>query len=141
MTDSNCIFCKIVANQIPSRIVFENDEFLCFMDINPVSDGHCLLIPKTHSASISEMTNSDAVKLMQLMHRLAPVISKSVGASSFNLITNSGVESGQEVFHTHFHITPRKEKTKTPWKQSQPSKEHLDSIFEAIKVGVTKASL
>mmetsp|Transcript_8495 Transcript_8495/g.10487 ORF Transcript_8495/g.10487 Transcript_8495/m.10487 type:complete len:137 (-) Transcript_8495:81-491(-) len=130
----------IVKGDIPSSVVYEDDEFLCFMDINPVSAGHCLVIPKAHSSDFGKMSPLDASMLMSLVHKIAPAIAAGVGTSSYNIISNIGAESGQEVFHTHFHITPRKEKTKTPWKQvPYINKEEQQKVLEAIKMSISRS--
>jgi histidine triad (HIT) family protein len=100
MTD--CIFCKIVAGEIPSRKVFENDRVLAFEDISPKAPTHILLIPKKHVENLNDGA-SDPALLGELVAQSASV-AKSRGISEFRLVTNTGKEAGQLVFHLHFHL-------------------------------------
>ena len=106
--DPNCLFCKIVTKQIPSRTVFEDDEFYAFHDIAPWAPVHFLLIPKQHIASMAHITEAH-VGLMGRMMALVPRLALQEGCNpypegGYRLVTNTGVEGGQEVRHLHFHI-------------------------------------
>lgn len=104
----NCLFCKIVAGQIPSRKVFEDDDVLAFHDINPWAPVHFLIIPKRHIASMAQVTAADAA-LISHMLLLAPRLALEQGCSpypdgGFRILTNTGAQGGQEVHHLHFHV-------------------------------------
>ncbi|NWG86359.1 MAG: histidine triad nucleotide-binding protein [Hydrogenophilaceae bacterium] len=101
---SDCIFCKIVAGQIPSRKIYEDDELLAFHDINPVAPVHFMIIPKAHLASLSECT--DAYRdILGKMLVLAPKLAKEQGLDDgFRTMINTGKGGGQEVFHLHIHV-------------------------------------
>ena len=106
--DPNCLFCKIVAKQIPSRTVFEDDEFYAFHDIAPWAPVHFLLIPKQHIASMAHITEAHVGLIGRLM-ALVPRLALQEGCNpypegGYRLVTNTGVEGGQEVRHLHFHI-------------------------------------
>jgi len=106
--DPNCLFCKIVAKQIPSRAVYEDDDFYAFHDIAPWAPVHFLIIPKLHIASMAQVTPEDA-PLMGRMMALVPKLALQEGCNpypdgGFRLVTNTGVEGGQEVRHMHFHV-------------------------------------
>ncbi len=106
--DPNCLFCKIVAKQIPSRAVFEDDEFYAFHDIAPWAPVHILLIPKLHIPSMAHIAQAH-VGLMGRMMALVPQLALQEGCNpypegGYRLVTNTGVEGGQEVHHLHFHI-------------------------------------
>ena len=106
--DPNCLFCKIVAKKIPSRAVFEDDEFYAFHDIAPWAPIHFLLIPKQHIASMAHITEAH-VGLIGRMMALVPRLALQEGCNpypegGYRLVTNTGVEGGQEVRHLHFHI-------------------------------------
>jgi histidine triad (HIT) family protein len=106
--DPHCLFCKIVAKQIPSRTVFEDDEFYAFHDIAPWAPVHFLLIPKLHIPSMAQITEAQA-ELMGRMMALVPRLALQEGCNpypdgGYRLVTNTGVEGGQEVRHLHFHI-------------------------------------
>jgi len=103
----DCVFCKIVNKEIPANIVYENDSVIVFMDIQPISLGHCLVIPKQHFETISDTPDSVASEIMVKAKELAPKIAKSVGAEGFNFGINTGSVAGQAVMHAHMHIIPR----------------------------------
>lgn len=103
----DCIFCKIIAGQVPSEQVFEDEQVLAFLDINPINPGHLLLIPKEHSETLLETSTEVLCQLMSHVPNLARAAISAVGADSFNLGVNVGRAAGQVVFHTHFHIIPR----------------------------------
>ncbi|MDI9332343.1 MAG: histidine triad nucleotide-binding protein [Alphaproteobacteria bacterium] len=107
-TSSDCIFCKIVSGQIPSRKVFEDDEILAFHDINPWAPVHFLMIPKTHIVSMAHVGPAHQA-LIGRMLGLAPRLALEAGAGpypegGFRIVTNTGKEGGQEVHHLHFHV-------------------------------------
>lgn len=109
MHDPNCVFCKIVTGEIPSRKVFEDDLILAFHDINPITPVHLLLIPKAHLSSLSEAQESDAPALGRIM-AVAGRLAREQGADDgFRLIVNTGQVGQQEVMHVHAHILGGKE--------------------------------
>lgn len=104
----DCLFCKIARHEIPARIVHEDDEFIAFHDINPAAPVHLLLIPKHHVASLADITEQDGAWLARLLH-LVPRLAQENGCNplpqgGFRLVTNTGIEGGQEIDHLHFHI-------------------------------------
>ena len=102
-TDSNCIFCKIVAGQIPARKAYEDDELLAFHDIQPWAPVHVLVIPKTHIVSLAEVQPSHDALLGRMLG-LAPRLMKELGVSNgFRTVVNTGADGGQEVMHLHLH--------------------------------------
>jgi histidine triad (HIT) family protein len=105
MSDSNCIFCRIAAGQIPSTKVYEDDDAFAFRDINAQAPTHVLLIPKKHIASLNEASSEDQRLLGHLMS-LAPQIAKQEGISDsgFRVVVNTGTEAGQSVWHIHLHV-------------------------------------
>jgi histidine triad (HIT) family protein len=103
-TDPNCIFCKIVAGQVPSRKVFENEEFFAFHDVRPHAPVHFLVVPKRHVPSLADVTAEDEPMLGRLL-ALAPRLAREQGlAGGFKLGVNTGRDGGQEVFHLHLHV-------------------------------------
>ncbi|MCH7525815.1 MAG: HIT family protein [Planctomycetes bacterium] len=108
MSDSvNCIFCKIVAGDIPAQVVLETPEALAFLDIAPLSDGHTLLVPKQHYTTLHNMPASDLKALTGQLSRLAAAVVRATGVSAYNILQNNGRPAGQVVEHVHFHIIPR----------------------------------
>lgn len=107
MTDSDCVFCKIVNGQIPCTKVYEDDQAMAFLDIGPLADGHLLMIPKVHVASIYDMTPEHAAAMGRLMPQLARCVQSVTDAGGLNILQNNGQCAGQAVFHVHFHFIPR----------------------------------
>jgi len=106
--DPNCIFCKIIAKQIPSRAVYEDEQVYAFHDINPWAPVHFLLIPKAHIPSMAHVGPEHAA-LMGHMMALVPKLALQEGCNpypegGYRLVTNTGAEGGQEVHHLHFHL-------------------------------------
>jgi histidine triad (HIT) family protein len=101
---SDCIFCKLVAGQIPSRKIHEDDELLAFHDIRPIAPVHFLIIPKRHIASLAECGPEHETMLGRML-LLAPVLAREQGlADGFRTMINTGAGGGQEVFHIHIHV-------------------------------------
>ena len=105
--NSNCIFCKIVAGDLPAAKIYEDEAVLAFMNLRPVTKGHCLVIPKQHSDNLSDTTPDNLNKVMAVTQRVAIAITKTLGTDSFTVSTNRGEHSGRTVEHLHWHIIPR----------------------------------
>ena len=104
-TDSSCIFCKIVAGQIPSRKAYEDGEFLAFHDIAPWAPVHVLVIPKEHIATLADTDPERHSAMLGRMLSLAPKLAKEQGADNgFRTVINTGSDGGQEVYHLHMHV-------------------------------------
>jgi histidine triad (HIT) family protein len=101
---SDCLFCKIVAGEIPSETVYEDDRLVVFRDINPKAEVHLLVIPRQHIASLNEL-NPEQDELVAHMLRVMPQLAKSQGLENgFRTIINTGKEGGQIIFHLHMHL-------------------------------------
>ena len=118
---SDCIFCKIVAGQIPAAKVYEDATKLAFMDIGPIQPGHVLLIPKKHYALLTDMPDDEAADLGRCLPRLGRAVVAAAKADGFNVHQTNGRCSGQAVFHVHLHIIPRHDHDgySFHWKPSQ----------------------
>ncbi len=128
------IFSKIIAREIPARIIYEDDHVIAFLDVNPVNPGHTLVVPKEERANVLESSEEDVVQVFRVVRLLAPRIVKAVGADGFNIVTNTGEASGQSVFHTHFHIIPRFDHDgHMPWIHTKMTDEQIDGVAENIK--------
>lgn len=99
----NCVFCKIIAEQIPSEKVYEDNEFIVIKDIRPVAPVHLLAIYKDHVATINDLSEDDSRKLWRLFEVIKQVTKKE-GIESYRIVQNNGKDAGQEVHHIHFHI-------------------------------------
>ncbi len=137
MKDENCIFCKIAAGEIPSKTIYENEEFRVILDISPATKGHALIIPKEHYANIYELPEEMAGKAMVLAKNLAAHMTEALGCDGFNLVQNNGEVAGQTVFHFHMHLIPRYEgdgnQDKLCWNHLELSQEELDEIHQKLK--------
>jgi histidine triad (HIT) family protein len=102
-----CIFCKIIAKEIPAEILFENDSAIAILDVNPIHYGHALVIPKNHHRDFLEVPEIELPGVMHAVHVVAHAIVKSFELQGFNFFSNNGTVAGQSVFHFHIHITPR----------------------------------
>ncbi len=107
--DPSCIFCKIVAGEIPSMTVLETNSAMAFLDVGPLAEAHLLVIPKSHYARLDEMREQEMKDLAALLPRLARVVVKVTEAEGYNILQNNGQAAGQAVDHVHFHVIPRKE--------------------------------
>lgn len=107
MTD--CVFCKIIAGDIPSSKVYEDDKAIAILDITQVTPGHTLLIPKTHHRNLLEMDATSTAELLSLVPEIAGKILRATGATGLNMVNNNEEVAGQTVFHTHIHLLPRYE--------------------------------
>lgn len=137
MKDSNCIFCKISAGEIPSKTIYEDEEFRVIMDISPATKGHALIIPKEHYPNIYEIPEEVAARAMLLAKKLAAHMTDALKCDGFNLVQNNGEVAGQTVFHFHMHLIPRYEndgnEEKLCWNHLELSQEELEEIYEKLR--------
>lgn len=103
----NCLFCGIVAGSIPSQQVAENDRAIAFMDINPATRGHLLVVPRTHSTDLRETSAEDLTAATLLAQSLVSRVIDRLDADGANLLSCIGADAWQSVFHTHLHVVPR----------------------------------
>ena len=101
----DCLFCKIINKEIPSDIVYEDDDVLAFNDIDPKAPVHVLVIPKKHIASLNELTEADSALLMKIMLVIQKIAQdKNIAESGYRVVNNCGEQGGQTVGHLHFHL-------------------------------------
>ena len=105
---NDCLFCKIISGEIPSQKVYEDEDVLAFLDINPIAPGHVQLIPKAHFLNMAEASGESLRSLISVAPKIAKAICESLDYKGYNFTTNNGGVAGQEVMHLHFHIIPRK---------------------------------
>ena len=103
----NCLFCKIVAGEIPSHKLYENEKTMAFLDIHPVNPGHTLVIPKKHSHNILDIEPEDWVAVAETTRKISQVLHDGIPADGINLRMNNREHAGQDVDHPHVHIVPR----------------------------------
>lgn len=132
----DCIFCKIAAGEIPSVRVYEDDRVFAFMDINPLSEGHLLIIPKAHAATIYEITEDDFLAVMSATHKLADAVKKALNPDGINLLQLNGRAANQVVPHLHMHIVPRWSGdglTISQWDMVAGDMENIKAVAEKIQ--------
>ncbi len=117
MGDANCIFCKIIAGELPSVIVAEDERTVAFMDISPATRGHALVVPRAHSADLLGVPAEDLAAVAEAAQRLARRMTERLGADGVNLLNSCGSAAWQTVFHFHVHVIPRyrDDPLRLPW--------------------------
>jgi histidine triad (HIT) family protein len=123
----NCLFCGIVAGSIPSQQVAENERAIAFMDINPATRGHLLVVPRAHSTDLRETDAEDLTAATLLAQSLVGRVIDRLDADGANLLSCIGADAWQSVFHTHLHVVPRykNDPLQLPW---HPTPGDADSI-------------
>ena len=101
----DCIFCKIISKEIPTKILYEDDDTISFLDAFPVAKGHTLVIPKAHHAKIQDLSSNENQKLFDTVHKMIEKVDSLQGSTLVAI--HNGKESGQEVPHVHVHLIPR----------------------------------
>ena len=105
--DNNCIFCKIINNEIPSKKIYEDDDFLAMLDIAPATKGHVLIVPKEHAETMTELSDEKLSKILVLAKKIIAAMKKVHSFTDYNIIQNNGRLAGQTVNHYHMHLIPR----------------------------------
>jgi histidine triad (HIT) family protein len=108
MQDPNCIFCKIIAGEIPAKVIMQNEKAMALLDAFPLAAGHSLVIPKSHYAKVQEMSEQDAKALFEIVWKLVGAVETGSEVNASTIAIHNGSEAGQEVPHVHAHIVPRK---------------------------------
>jgi histidine triad (HIT) family protein len=128
--DPDCLFCKIVAGEIPATVVAEDERTIAFMDINPATHGHALVIPREHTADVHEIDPADLQAVAVTAQRVARRARDTLGAAGVNLLNSSGAAAWQTVFHFHLHVIPRytDDPLRLPW---VPAPGDMDDIKAA----------
>ncbi|MDQ3807065.1 MAG: HIT family protein [Thermoproteota archaeon] len=108
MQDPNCIFCKIIAREIPARVLMQNEKAMALLDAFPLAPGHSLVIPKLHYAKVQQMSQQDALAMFEIVWKLTGAVETGSQVNASTIAIHNGREAGQEVPHVHVHIVPRK---------------------------------
>lgn len=130
---NDCIFCKIIAREIPAEIIYEDEDSLAFLDINPENVGHTLVIPKKHAENIFEIESDAVASLYQSVQRVATAVSNATSANGINVTSNNGAAAGQEIFHYHVHIIPRFENSDSHREKYTYAEGELKKTAEKIR--------
>jgi len=134
MKKDDCIFCKLANGDIPTNVVYEDEDFTVIMDAAPATKGHSLILPKEHYANIYELDEEIAGKVFKLAKKLASEMTEKLGCDGFNIVQNNGETAGQTVFHFHMHLIPRYENDGQSilWNPTNPSKEEQAEILAKL---------
>ena len=133
--DPECLFCKIVAGELPATVVGEDERTLSFMDINPATRGHALVVPREHVVDLLEIGQEDLAAVAVAAKRLAARAKEALGADGVNLINSCGAAAWQTVFHFHIHVIPRyaDDPLRLPVQPEQASREELGAVAAELR--------
>ena len=131
----DCIFCKIVAGEIPAQRVDEDEHTVAFMDLNPWTRGHALVVPRAHSRNLYEVGDEDLAHTVQAAKRLAGRMRDRLGCDGVNLINSCEPAAWQTVFHLHVHVIPRYEDDplSLPTKPKEAERDELERVAEELR--------
>ncbi|MFW9828863.1 MAG: HIT family protein [Candidatus Thorarchaeota archaeon] len=132
----DCIFCKIADGEIPSRIIFENELTMAFLDIFPISEGHTIIISKNHHSNLEDIPDFELIELYKVVKKLAYRIHKYLEIDGYNILQNNFSAAGQEINHFHVHIIPRKvgdKKLNVKVPKIQASENELEKIYNILR--------
>jgi len=130
-----CLFCGIVAGDVPAQIVDSDEHTIAFMDINPATRGHSLVVPRTHSVDLLEISAEDLERTVLAARRLAAKIRASLDPDGINVLNSCGEAAWQTIFHFHLHVIPRYEgdPLKLPWIPRGAEAEEIAAVAEEIR--------
>ncbi len=131
----DCLFCKIAKGDIPSATIYEDRYFRVFLDVNPASKGHCLIVPREHFDNIYDLDGETAGRLFALATGVARALRKALSCDGLNLVQNNGKVAGQTVNHFHLHLIPRYEGDQLGllWKAKHLKEEEMEELRKKIK--------
>jgi histidine triad (HIT) family protein len=134
MADPDCIFCKIVAGDLPATIIDEDERTLAFMDIAPATRGHVLVIPRAHSADLLSVSAEDLGAVALAAQRVAQNVKERLGAEGVNLLNSCGAVAWQTVFHFHVHVIPRYEDDplRLPWVPTAGDPAQIEAVAQEL---------
>ena len=129
-----CIFCRIAKGEMPCNKIYEDDDVIAFLDINPINEGHTLVVPKKHFDKFSETDDQELEILIKAVKKIANAIKVAMNADGYNIGVNNERVAGQLVYHVHFHIIPRFDGDALEnWKGKNVSSNELKQTCEEIK--------
>jgi histidine triad (HIT) family protein len=133
--DPDCIFCKIIAGELPSQIVDQDDNTVAFMDISPATRGHALVVPRNHSRDLLEIPEEDLEATVLAAQRLARRMHERLSVDGVNLLNARGEAAWQTVFHFHIHVIPRyhDDPLRLPWKPEPGDADEIAAAAEALR--------
>ncbi len=128
---NDCVFCKIIDGSIPSKTIYEDEKIKVFMDINPVANGHLLLIPKKHIKDITELDDENLIYFKNIINnKITPMLKEKLNIEGLTIIQNNGY--GQEVKHYHIHLLPRYQNDNMETRIEKENIKNVDLIYEEL---------
>ncbi len=136
VSEEECLFCKIIRGEIPSKKVYEDNNTLAILDINPASEGHVLVMPKKHSETIFEANEEDLKATIATTKKVANKIKSELSPEGLNVIQNNGEVAGQVIAHIHFHVLPRykDDKIMIGFPRNQTDETQLNDVLNKLKM-------
>ncbi len=133
--NDDCLFCRLIRGEIPSAVVYENEQVYAFLDINPVSRGHVLIVPRDHAETLFDMFPGADAALLDAMRKVGRAVMLATGAEGLNVVQNNYKAAGQEVPHVHWHLIPRHAGDgHSPWPHGNyADTEEMGAVAAAIK--------
>lgn len=131
---NNCVFCAIAAGEIPAFKIYEDERILSYLDINPFSRGHVLVITKNHYADLIEIPDSELANLSLAVKKIAAHVQSKLNCDGFNILQNNGEAAGQTVRHIHFHIVPRMNGQPISFENRPGDMQLLKTLAEELKL-------
>jgi histidine triad (HIT) family protein len=135
VSDPDCIFCRIIAGEIPSQMVDEDERTVAFMDISPATRGHALVVPRRHTRDLLEISAEDLEATVLAAQRLARRAHERLGAAGVNLLNSCGQAAWQTVFHFHVHVIPRYEDDplRLPWTPQSGDPDQIAAVADQLR--------
>lgn len=135
MAQTDCLFCRIVSGELPSTIIREDERTVAFMDINPATRGHALVVPRRHVRDLLEIGREDLTATLAAAQELAQRAVDRLDADGVNLLNSCGQAAWQTVFHFHIHVIPRYERDplRLPWVPAEGDRDEIESAAAALR--------
>jgi histidine triad (HIT) family protein len=135
VSDPDCLFCKLVAGELPATLVAQDERTVAFMDINPATRGHALVVPRRHASDLLQIGDEDLAACALTARRLAARMRERLGADGVNVINSCGKAAWQTVFHFHFHVVPRYvgDPLELPWVPAPGDADEIAAAAELLR--------
>lgn len=132
---AGCTFCSIVEGTSPSQTIYEDDNAMAFMDLLPMTPGHCLIVPKRHVVDVWDLDDEDAAHVMQACRKVAHLVRERLEPLGINLLNNNGAHADQSQFHFHVHLIPRygRDRLLHPWERTFGHPDQIRTVAEVIR--------
>ena len=146
MTETDCVFCKLISGELEVSVIYQDELCFAMMDIQPVTSGHALVVPRRHAPYLADLDEEDGAQMFRVAQRVAAALRKSgVKCEGVNFFLADGEAAGQEVFHVHLHVFPRYSGDGFGLKlpadyQDRPPRAELNQIAQNIRLALARAS-